>query len=66
MKVLIVGAGQVGTDIAKSLSENHEITVVDEDAERVDVVNYEIDALAVEGDGTSMETLKRNPILSSE
>lgn len=58
MKVLIVGAGQVGTDIATSLSEDHEVTVVDRNTERVDDVNYEVDALGVEGDGTSMETLR--------
>jgi trk system potassium uptake protein TrkA len=58
VKILIVGAGQVGTDIASSLGENHEITVVDEDAERVEEVTYNIDALAVEGDGTSMEVLR--------
>lgn len=48
----------MGTNIARSLSENHEITVVDNDADCVDEVNYEIDALGVEGDGTSMETLR--------
>lgn len=58
MKVLIVGAGQVGTDIATSLSEDHEVTVVDRNPERVDDVNYEVNALGVEGDGTSMETLR--------
>lgn len=57
MKILIVGAGQVGTDIAKSLSSDHEVTVVDENSDRVEAVNYNIDALAVEGDGTSLETL---------
>ncbi len=59
MKILIVGAGQVGTDIASSLSKNHEVTVVDADSDRVDMINYEVDALGVEGDGTSMETLRK-------
>ena len=58
VKILIVGAGQVGTDIASSLSENHEITVVDEDPDRVEDVTYNIDALAIEGDGTSMGVLR--------
>jgi len=58
VKVLIVGAGQVGTDIASSLSSDHEITVVDRNPDRVDEVNYEIDALAVEGDGTSIGVLR--------
>jgi len=58
VKILIVGAGQVGTDIATSLCDNHEITVVDEDADRVEGVTYNVDALAVEGDGASMEVLR--------
>lgn len=58
MKILIVGAGQVGTDIASSLGENHEITVVDKDADRVEEVKYDVDALALRGDGTSMGVLR--------
>lgn len=58
VKVLIVGAGQVGTNIASSLSEDHEVTVVEQNPDLVEEVNYEIDALAVQGDGTSMSTLE--------
>ena len=58
VKVLIVGAGQVGTDIASSLGESHDITIIEEDSERVEEVNYEIDALAVQGDGTSVHVLR--------
>jgi len=58
VKVLIVGAGHVGTNIASSLSEDHEVVVVDQNTDLVEEVNYEIDALAVQGDGTSMSTLE--------
>jgi trk system potassium uptake protein TrkA len=66
VKILIVGAGQVGTDIASSLGENHDITIVDEDSDRVEEVTYNIDALAVEGDGTSMEVLRKAGVEEAE
>lgn len=58
MDILIVGAGQVGTDIAKGLSDDHKITVVDEDPERVEEIKYNVDALSLRGDGTTMEVLR--------
>jgi len=57
VRVIVVGAGQVGTSIAASLASDHEVVVVDTDAERVDDLTYSVDVLAMEGDGTSSETL---------
>ena len=58
MRVIIVGAGQVGSTIAESLADSHEVVVIDIDPERVDSLTYAIDVLAVEGDGGSIETLE--------
>lgn len=58
MRVLIVGAGEVGSNIAASLAENHDVVVVDIDSEMVDELNTAHDVLAVEGDGTSISTLQ--------
>lgn len=58
MKFVIVGAGQVGTDIARGLSSQHDITVLDVDPERVQDVNYNVDALAMQGDGTDSRNLR--------
>ncbi|MFP4632494.1 MAG: Trk system potassium transporter TrkA [Halobacteriales archaeon] len=58
MKFVIVGAGQVGTDIASNLSSRHDVTVVDQESDRVEEINYNVDALAVEGDGTTLECLR--------
>ena len=57
MRVVIVGAGEVGSSIAASLADSHEVVVVDVDPERVDALTYSLDVLAIEGDGTSLETL---------
>ncbi|SIR27632.1 trk system potassium uptake protein TrkA [Haladaptatus litoreus] len=58
MRVIIVGAGEVGSSIAQSLADSHEVVVVDRDGERVDSLTYSIDVLAIEGDGTSLATLQ--------
>ena len=58
MNVIIVGAGQVGSSIAADLAGEHDVIVVDRDAERVEEVNYSLDVLGVTGDGTTMDTLE--------
>ncbi|WP_049986495.1 Trk system potassium transporter TrkA [Halobellus rufus] len=58
MRVVIVGAGQVGSSIAADLADTHEVIVVDCDPERVEELNYSLDVLGVTGDGTSVGTLE--------
>ena len=58
MRVVIVGAGQVGSSIAADLAGTHEVTVIDCDPERVEELNYSLDVLGVTGDGTSVSTLE--------
>ncbi|WP_336021917.1 Trk system potassium transporter TrkA [Halobellus salinisoli] len=58
MRVVIVGAGQVGSSIAADLAGTHEVIVVDCDPERVEELNYSLDVLGVTGDGTSVATLE--------
>ncbi|WP_135823895.1 Trk system potassium transporter TrkA [Halorussus ruber] len=58
MRVIIIGAGEVGSSIASSLADSHEVVVVDVDGERVDALTYSEDVLAIEGDGTSIATLR--------
>ncbi|MUV88925.1 Trk system potassium transporter TrkA [Halapricum sp. CBA1109] len=57
MRVVIVGAGEVGSSIAASLCADHEVVVVDRDSDRVESLTYSLDVLPVEGDGASLETL---------
>ncbi|WP_232686217.1 Trk system potassium transporter TrkA [Halobacterium zhouii] len=57
MRILVVGAGEVGSSIAASLADAHEVVVVDVDPERVDSLTYSLDVLAVTGDGTDLDTL---------
>ena len=58
MYVVIVGAGEVGSSIAASLANSHEVAVIDIDGERVEELMYEVDVLGVEGDGADLSTLE--------
>ena len=60
MRIIIVGAGEVGFHLAKILSqERHDIVVIDKDPERVARVNESLDVMVVEGSGTELKTLKQ-------
>ena len=58
MRVIIVGAGQVGSSIAADLDGTHEVVVIDCDPERTQELTYSLDVLAVQGDGTAVSTLE--------
>jgi trk system potassium uptake protein len=58
MRVIVIGAGDVGRHIATTLSaERHDVTIVDQDADRVDAMRNELDALVVAGNGASPKVL---------
>ena len=58
MRVVIVGAGEVGSTIAAGLAETHEVVVIDIDADLVESLTYSHDVLPIRGDGTDLETLE--------
>lgn len=58
MKIVIVGCGNVGATIAKSLSrEGHDITIVDVNQRAVHDVTDEIDIMGIVGSGSSLDVL---------
>jgi trk system potassium uptake protein TrkA len=66
VRIVIVGAGEVGSSIARSLSDSHEVVVVDNDPDRVETVTYNIDVLAVEGDGADLATLQETDVSDAD
>ncbi|ACV11385.1 TrkA-N domain protein [Halorhabdus utahensis DSM 12940] len=66
MRVIVVGAGEVGSSIAESLADEHEVVVVDVDGDRVEALTYELDVLAIEGDGAAIETLEEAGLAAAE
>ncbi len=57
MKILIFGAGRVGTNLAMLLDKKHQIVLVDEDKEKCDRVASESDIHVICGDATNPELL---------
>jgi trk system potassium uptake protein TrkA len=57
-KIIIIGAGEVGSFLANKLSsEQHDITVVEEDPKRVEYLTNSLDALVIKGNGGSPSSL---------
>ncbi len=57
MRVLIIGAGQVGSTIVAALHEECLLTVVDLDQARLDVLSHQYDVAVLRGNGVSRRTL---------
>ncbi|MBI2560734.1 MAG: NAD-binding protein, partial [Planctomycetes bacterium] len=67
MKILIVGAGAVGLNLARQLSnEAHDISIVEQDPALVRKVSDKLDALIVSGNATSKSTLEEAGIQDVE
>ena len=60
MKIVIAGAGEMGSHLATMLSGNgHDITVIDHDAKALEEVGTLADIITVEGDSTTFEALRK-------
>ena len=60
MYIVIVGAGQIGSNLAKSLlALGRELLVVERDHRRIEKLTEEIGSGVVEGDGSALEVLEQ-------
>ena len=67
MKIIIAGAGDVGSHLAKLLSsESHDIYLIDENEERLNIVSSQTDVFTITGDAKSVELMDRKLISSSD
>ncbi|MGQ8336167.1 Trk system potassium transporter TrkA [Sunxiuqinia sp. A32] len=67
MKVVIVGAGEVGTHLAKMLSrEDHDIVLMDDDNEKLLKLSAQVDLLTVTGYANSFKDLKETGISKAD
>lgn len=59
MKCIIIGAGKVGFNIAQMLSmEDHDVVVIEQDEERMKVIDEVLDVQVIKGSGSSWSILE--------
>ncbi len=67
MKIIIAGAGEVGTHLAKMLSrQNHDIILIDDDEEKLQQLESNYDLMITVGSATSINDLKEAGISSAD
>ena len=67
MKIVIAGAGEVGSHLAKMLSnESNEITVIDMSQERLENLKASADVITVEGNPSAIHVLQEAGISSAD
>jgi len=59
MKIVVIGGGKVGFNIASQLTnEGHDITVVDRDQRVADEISDSLDCMAICGSGAALDTMR--------
>ena len=67
MKIIIAGAGEVGSHLAKLLSnESNEITVIDSHQERLEALRNNTDVITVEGNPSAIKVLQEAGAASAD
>jgi trk system potassium uptake protein TrkA len=68
MRIIIVGLGDTGLDLARKLAgrKNVELVLVETDEKRCDLAANELDALVLHGDGTDPEILKQAQVSEAD
>jgi len=67
MSIIIVGAGEVGYNVAWRLSREHkEIVVIDKNEEKIQRISETLDVQTVHGSGSSMSVLRKAGIERAE
>jgi len=63
MRIVIAGAGEVGTHLARMLNqEEHDLVVIDNDPNRLKVIGSTLDVLTIEGNANSISRLNEAKI----
>lgn len=67
MKIVIVGAGKIGSAIVRHVSEeNHEVIVLDDDPKVIEKIVNQYDVLGICGNGVSYELQKEAGVANSD
>lgn len=67
MRVIVVGAGEVGYHLALRLSEErHDVVVIERDPELADRVQAQLDVLVIDGNGASLGALEKAGVTDAD
>lgn len=67
MRILIAGAGEVGTHLAKLLSnEDFDITLIDPDPARLEQASHRLELLAIQANPTSLKDLQEAGVSNTD
>lgn len=66
MRIIVVGAGHVGTTIVRALHDEHDLVVVDLDAERLRELSYAYDVRTVTGNAAGRRVLEEAGVGQAE
>lgn len=67
MKIIIIGAGKVGCQIAKTLSsENHDVVIIEKDDMKRQSAQDNLDVLTILGNGANVRTLEKAGIKQTD
>jgi trk system potassium uptake protein TrkA len=58
MRVIVLGAGHVGRTVVDALHDEHDLTVIDTDADRLSALADRYDVRTVEGNGTTKRVMR--------
>ncbi len=67
MRVLVVGAGEVGFHLAQRLSEEHQdVVIVEGDPERAEAATQQLDVQTIVGNGASLSVLEQASVREAQ
>lgn len=66
MRIVIIGAGQIGSFLAKNLSEEHDIIIIDKNKDTVERIKETLDVFAILGEGDNPAVLKEAEVEKAE
>lgn len=67
MKIVIAGAGEVGTHLARMLTvENHDIVLLDDSPEKLAKISNDVDLLTIAGSAHSFQDLKHTGLAKAD
>jgi trk system potassium uptake protein TrkA len=63
---VIVGAGRIGYNLAKSMAEDHDITIIDKDKSMCEKASDTLDCYVIHGSGTNIHALQEADVAKSD